>query len=122
MRIAVGLEYLGNAYAGWQRQEGLRTVQGEVENALSRVADHPVLTRCAGRTDEIPQFRHRTLQVVVDDHQISQFSAQFLLVLGFSEPLGNVMVRVPPALQTTLLLFPRRRHHEEEEKIGRAHV
>ena len=51
MRIAVGLEYAGTAYAGWQRQDGQMSVQAEVERALSQVADHPVLTRCAGRTD-----------------------------------------------------------------------
>ncbi len=51
MRIAVGLEYCGGAYAGWQRQNGLRSVQTEVERALSEIADHPVVTRCAGRTD-----------------------------------------------------------------------
>lgn len=51
MRIAVGLEYLGGAYAGWQRQSHLPSVQTAVEEALSRVADHPVTTSCAGRTD-----------------------------------------------------------------------
>ncbi len=51
MRIAVGLEYLGTAYAGWQRQLVLPSVQAEVERALSLVADHPVVTACAGRTD-----------------------------------------------------------------------
>jgi len=51
VRIAVGLEYLGTAYAGWQRQLVLPSVQAEVERALSLVADHPVVTACAGRTD-----------------------------------------------------------------------
>jgi len=48
----VGLEYDGSAFRGWQRQEaGVRTVQGVLEQALSRVADHPVQLHCAGRTD-----------------------------------------------------------------------
>ena len=51
MRIAVGLEYLGGAYAGGQRQSRLPSVQTEVERALSLVANHPVKTSCAGRTD-----------------------------------------------------------------------
>jgi tRNA pseudouridine38-40 synthase len=51
VRLAVGLEYTGTAYAGWQRQHALPSVQAEVEQALSRVADHSVVTACAGRTD-----------------------------------------------------------------------
>lgn len=51
MRIALGIEYEGTHYYGWQRQLKGRTVQGCVEEALSRVADHPVSVICAGRTD-----------------------------------------------------------------------
>lgn len=51
MRIALGIEYVGTDYFGWQRQPEGRTVQGCVEQALSRVADHPVAVVCAGRTD-----------------------------------------------------------------------
>lgn len=50
-RIAVGIEYEGSRYAGWQAQPGLLTIQGELERALSRVADHPLAVACAGRTD-----------------------------------------------------------------------
>ncbi|MEX2479794.1 MAG: tRNA pseudouridine(38-40) synthase TruA [Gammaproteobacteria bacterium] len=51
MRIALGIEYDGTAFQGWQRQHGVRTVQQEIEQALSRVADHAVSVSCAGRTD-----------------------------------------------------------------------
>ncbi len=52
MRIALGIEYDGSAFHGWQvQQEGVRTVQKALEGALSRVADHPVRVVCAGRTD-----------------------------------------------------------------------
>lgn len=50
-RWAVGISYLGGAYAGWQRLPGLPTVQATVEAALSTVADHAVSLTCAGRTD-----------------------------------------------------------------------
>jgi len=50
-RFAVGLEYDGRAYKGWQFQPGLQTVQDVVQRALSRVADAPVECVCAGRTD-----------------------------------------------------------------------
>ncbi len=50
-RFAAGLEYDGRAYSGWQSQTGLNTIQGALEQALSRVADSPVACVCAGRTD-----------------------------------------------------------------------
>ena len=50
-RFAVGLEYDGRAYSGWQFQPGLETVQHVVQQAFSRVADAPVECTCAGRTD-----------------------------------------------------------------------
>ena len=62
MRIALGIEYDGSDFAGWQLQEEeVRTVQGSVEQALSTVADHPVRVICAGRTDA---GVHATAQVV----------------------------------------------------------
>jgi len=51
MRFALGVEYEGTAFFGWQRQAEGRTVQGCVEQALSAVADRPVSVVCAGRTD-----------------------------------------------------------------------
>jgi len=52
MRIAMGVEYDGTAFHGWQTQdEGVRTVQACLEQAVSSVADHQVRVHCAGRTD-----------------------------------------------------------------------
>src|SRR3989337_3784299 len=51
MRIALGVEYDGTHFCGWQVQEGVRTVQACIEQALARIADHPVRVICAGRTD-----------------------------------------------------------------------
>lgn len=51
-RYALGIEYDGSAFMGWQRQvHPGRTVQAVVEEALAKVADHPVEVVCAGRTD-----------------------------------------------------------------------
>ena len=51
-RIALGVEYKGSRYRGWQRQEdGVPSVQQTLENALSKVAASPVSLHCAGRTD-----------------------------------------------------------------------
>lgn len=52
MRVALGIEYEGSDFRGWQiQQEGVRTVQACLEKALGKVADHPVAVICAGRTD-----------------------------------------------------------------------
>jgi tRNA pseudouridine38-40 synthase len=45
------LEYDGRAFHGWQRQRDLPSVQATLEDALSGIADHPVILHCAGRTD-----------------------------------------------------------------------
>jgi tRNA pseudouridine38-40 synthase len=50
-RFRFTLEYDGERFCGWQVQPGVRTVQEEVEAALSRLADRPVRTVAAGRTD-----------------------------------------------------------------------
>jgi tRNA pseudouridine38-40 synthase len=50
-RIAVGIEYDGTRFTGWQQQAGLPTIQECVQQALSAVADHPVTAAAAGRTD-----------------------------------------------------------------------
>jgi len=51
VKYAVGIEYRGSAYWGWQRQSHCDSVQQNVEQALGFVADHPVELVCAGRTD-----------------------------------------------------------------------
>jgi len=52
MRIAVGVEYDGSGFHGWQVQKHEpATVQAALEAALSRVAAEPVRVVCAGRTD-----------------------------------------------------------------------
>jgi len=51
MRIAIGIEYDGSGYSGWQRQRSGIGVQQRVEEAITAVADHPVEVVCAGRTD-----------------------------------------------------------------------
>jgi tRNA pseudouridine38-40 synthase len=61
MRIALGIEYDGSGYFGWQRQTQGRTVQACVEHSLSVVANHAVHVVCAGRTDT---GVHATGQVV----------------------------------------------------------
>jgi tRNA pseudouridine38-40 synthase len=51
MRFAIGLEYDGSAFLGWQIQKHGPSVQGSVEQAFGAVANHPVHVTCCGRTD-----------------------------------------------------------------------
>ncbi|HHR5900401.1 TPA: tRNA pseudouridine(38-40) synthase TruA [Providencia alcalifaciens] len=60
-RIALGIEYNGSRYYGWQRQQEVQSVQGCLEAALSKIAAEPISVNCAGRTDA---GVHATGQVV----------------------------------------------------------
>lgn len=51
MRVALGVEYCGTPFRGWQRQAQGDTVQGALEAAIFRIAGEPVGVICAGRTD-----------------------------------------------------------------------
>lgn len=51
MRLALGVEYDGSAFSGWQYQDHSPSVQEAVEGALSRVANQTLRVHCAGRTD-----------------------------------------------------------------------
>lgn len=49
--LRLDVAYDGTHFHGWQRQPGLRTVQGDVEVALRDVLGTPVTLAAAGRTD-----------------------------------------------------------------------
>jgi tRNA pseudouridine38-40 synthase len=61
MRLALGLEYDGAAFCGWQTQPGGGAVQDALEQALAQFAGQPIATVCAGRTDA---GVHATAQLV----------------------------------------------------------
>ena len=51
MRYKIRLSYDGSAFCGWQVQNNARTVQGELEKALSTLLGTPIQVTGAGRTD-----------------------------------------------------------------------
>lgn len=72
MRIALGVQYNGTHYAGWQTQAhtlGIDTLQEALEAALSSIANQAVSVVCAGRTDA---GVHALQQVVHFDTDITR--------------------------------------------------
>ncbi len=60
MRIAIGLEYSGSLFTGWQSQPDGRGVQDALERALAAIGGAPLRTIAAGRTDA---GVHATIQI-----------------------------------------------------------
>lgn len=61
MKIALGIEYDGSQYYGWQRQQNVPSIQASIEIALSKIANENINIFCAGRTDA---GVHATNQVI----------------------------------------------------------
>ena len=61
MRVALGLEYDGGEFAGWQSQPGGAGAQDALESALAKLCGSPVRAFAAGRTDS---GVHATMQIV----------------------------------------------------------
>jgi len=69
MRIALGIEYDGSRFLGWQTQPGGGAVQDAVEPAISAIAAEAIAVTCAGRTD---RGVHAREQVVHFDTQAAR--------------------------------------------------
>lgn len=93
MRIALGIEYDGTAYNGWQRQRTGQGVQAFVEKALSVVAANPIEVTCAGRTDT---GVHATAQVVHFDTQAERSNRGWLLGANSNLPADINVCWVQP--------------------------
>lgn len=67
-RLRIDVAYDGTAFHGWARQEGLRTVQGEIESWLNRlIREIPVELTVAGRTDAGVHARGQVAHIDVPD-------------------------------------------------------
>lgn len=65
--IRLDLSYEGTGFHGFARQPDIRTVQGELEEALERVLGTRPDTTGAGRTDTGVHARHQVVSFQVDD-------------------------------------------------------
>ena len=66
MKIALGIEYCGTSYYGWQRQVIPNSIQEFVEKALSKIADQEITIDCAGRTDTGVHALHQVVHLETD--------------------------------------------------------
>jgi tRNA pseudouridine38-40 synthase len=94
-RIALGLEYDGSNYRGWQIQDHAPSVQDELQKALSFVADHPIAVVTAGRTDT---GVHAATQVVHFDAPIDRGERSWVLGANTRLPrdIGAIWARPMP--------------------------
>ena len=96
MNVRLTIQYDGTDFHGWQIQNGLRTVQGELEAALGTVLREPVKLSVAGRTDT---GVHALGQVAsfVTDAEISEDLARRLNGVGPDDIAVTAARRAPPA-------------------------
>ncbi|HEX7130617.1 MAG TPA: tRNA pseudouridine(38-40) synthase TruA [Rhodanobacteraceae bacterium] len=93
MRIALGIEYDGTGFFGWQRLAHGPNIQAEVEAAVSFVADHPVAVACAGRTDA---GVHARCQVVHFDSDSQRDERAWTLGSNTRLPVGISVLWAKP--------------------------
>lgn len=88
-KIALGIEYDGSGYYGWQRQQSVDSIQERLEAALSVIADETITVFCAGRTDA---GVHATGQVI--HFETSAKRSQSAWTMGVNSHLpANIAVR-----------------------------
>lgn len=87
MRIALGIEYDGSDFQGWQRLSHGASLQATVEDAVSFVANAPVEVQCSGRTDA---GVHARCQVVHFDAPVERDPRGW--VLGITTRLPHSVV------------------------------
>ena len=97
MRIALGIEYDGTGFLGWQRLTHGSTVQGAVESALSFVANEQIEVTCSGRTDA---GVHARCQVVHFDTQAQRSERSWVLGANSRLPDGVAVLWARPVDET----------------------
>jgi tRNA pseudouridine38-40 synthase len=119
MRLALGIEYDGTDFLGWQRLSHGATVQGAVETALSAVAAHPVTVICAGRTDA---GVHARCQVVHFDSDVQRTPRGWMLGACANLPTGVSVLwaqEVDPAFHARFSARSRRYRYRILDRAAR---
>lgn len=61
MKIMMVIAYDGSKFKGFQRQNNVRNVQGELEKALSKIYNEDIVIKGAGRTDALVHATHQVI-------------------------------------------------------------
>jgi len=93
MRYAIGLEYDGSRFLGWQIQRQEPTVQGCLAQALARVANQDVRVVCCGRTDT---GVHALGQVAHFDSDAKRAERDWVLGINSHLPSGASVLWIRP--------------------------
>lgn len=98
MKYIACIEYDGTHYCGWQRLSHAKSVQNEVEKALSAVANEPVEVVCAGRTDS---GVHALGQVIHFETEVVRFLKGWMLGANTHLPDDISVLWVKEAVDAT---------------------
>ena len=93
MRLALGIEYDGTGFFGWQRLTHGPSIQAQVEAALSFVANHEIAVTCAGRTDA---GVHARCQVIHFDSDATRDERAWTLGANTKLPVGVSVLWAKP--------------------------
>ncbi len=106
VRLRLNLGYDGGGFSGWARQPALRTVQGEIEQALGRILRiaEPVLT-VAGRTDAGVHARGQVAHVDVPGEVLVRLDGNRPHALGTDERLSVLVRRLGGVLPPDVRVF-----------------
>lgn len=95
-RLRLTVAYDGTAFHGFARNVGVRTVAGDLGDALARYLGRPVEITCAGRTDRGVHALGQVITLDVEAGQVATATDRDLLVRAVNRMCGpEVAVRDP---------------------------
>ncbi|MET8867719.1 tRNA pseudouridine(38-40) synthase TruA [Nonomuraea sp. NPDC004580] len=106
VRLRLDLAYDGTDYSGWARQPGLRTVQGEIELALTRILrlSSPAMLTVAGRTDAGVHARGQVAHVDLPEAALGELDGR-RGPLGVDERLSALVRRLGGVLEPDVRIY-----------------
>ncbi|MFE6735629.1 tRNA pseudouridine(38-40) synthase TruA [Microbacterium sp. NPDC057650] len=96
MRIRLDIAYDGTHFRGWAKQPGLRTVQGTLEDALTRIVGSDAQLVVAGRTDAGVHASGQVAHVDLDESQYARLQSRH--GRAADDPAGSLAHRMRGAL------------------------
>ena len=108
MRFFIDISYFGKNFHGWQVQENARTIQQEIDNAISLILDCKIRTLGSGRTDTgvhaLGQVAHFDYEQDIDDSflfKVNSFLTDDISINSIRKVRENVSARFDACLLYT---------------------